>query len=313
MGSPMPQTATPRVPSTFVVSLTPFTADEVLDEDGLRAHLQRLGATGIGVYLGGSGSGEGYTLTADERRRVLEIGVEELGGRVPVRAMGVEPRSANEMVDLGRVAREVGVDALQVYSLDQGHGNEPRPDELERYLTDVLDAVEIPVVLASHQATGYFVPVELIGDLLDRYGDAIVGINCTNNDLTYLVRVLDVVAGRVDVHVGGPMHALSCLALGGQGYLSSDGNLAPRLCQAVVDSYRRGDLAAAHAAYARLMRLHTETRRLGGISATKAALGLLGLAGGSPRRPRLPVPEASYGAIAAMLDTLDIRRVEGLA
>jgi 4-hydroxy-tetrahydrodipicolinate synthase len=309
----MSQTATPREPSTFVVSLTPFTADEALDEDGLRAHLRRLGAGGVGVYLGGSGSGEGHTLGVDERRRVLEIGVDELRGRVPVRAMGVEPRSAHEMVELGRMAAEVGVDALQVYSIDQGHGNQPRPDELERYLTDVLEAVDLPVVLASHQAVGYHLPVELIDDLLDRYRATIVGINCTNNDLTYLVRVLDVVAGRVDVHVGGPMHALSCLALGGQGYLSSEGNLAPRLCQSVIDAYARRDLAASHAAYARVMRLHTATRRLGGISATKAALTVLGLPGGSPRRPRLPVAASNATALAAVLEELDIWAVEGLA
>jgi 4-hydroxy-tetrahydrodipicolinate synthase len=308
----MPQPATPRAPSTFVVSLTPFTAAGELDEDGLRGHLGRLGAGGIGVYLGGSGSGEGYTLTAAERRRVLEIGAEELGGRVPVRAMGVEPRSASEMIELARLATDAGVDALQVYSLDQGHGNQPRPDELERYLTDVLDAVDLPVVLASHQAVGYHLPPALIGALLDRYGDAVVGVNCTNNDLTYLVQVLDAVAGRVDVHVGGPMHALSCLALGGAGYLSSEGNLAPGLCHSVVDAYRRGDGTAAHDAYARVMRLHAATRRLGGISATKAALARLGLPGGSPRPPRLPVSESAAADLVAVFDALDLRPVEGV-
>jgi 4-hydroxy-tetrahydrodipicolinate synthase len=298
--------------STYVISLTPFTADEQLDEGALRGHLRRLRASGIGVYLGGSGSGEGYTLQPEEVRRVLEIGVEELSGRVPVRAMGVEPRSAAQMIELGALAAEVGVDALQVYSLDQGHGNQPRRDELERYLADVLDAVALPVVLSSHQAAGYFLPVELIGRLLDRH-DSIIGVNTTNPDLTYLVRVLDAVAGRAEVHVGGPMHALSCLALGGQGYLSSEGNLAPRLCVSVVDAYGRGDLAASHAAYARVMHLFTETRRLGGIAATKAALDLLGLPVGMPRRPRLPVPDAAKAEIAAMLETLDIRATEGLA
>ena len=298
-------------PSTFVISLTPFTRDEELDEAGLGAHLQRLAASGIGVYLGGSGSGEGYTLSGAERRRVLEIGVEVLGGVVPVRAMGVEPRSAAETVELGRVAADVGIEAMQLYSLDMGHGNRPRPDELERYLTDVLDAVELPVVLSSHQAAGYYLPPELLAGLLERY-PSIVGVNCTNQDLTYLVRVLDVVAGRVDVHVGGPMQALSCLALGGQGYLSSEGNLAPRLCVRVVDAYARGDLAASHDAYARVMRLFAETRRLGGIPATKAALGVLGLPGGWPRRPRLPLRDPERAAVAGMLDALDIRAVEGL-
>ncbi len=298
--------------STFVISVTPFTADEALDEVGLRAHLARLGAGGVGVYLGGSGSGEGYTLTRDELRRVLEVGVEELSGVVPVRAMGVEPRSARQTIELGRVAAEVGVDAMQLYSLDMGHGNRPRPDELERYLTDVLDAVELPVVLSSHQAAGYYLPVELIGRLVARY-DLIIGVNATNQDLTYLVRLLDTVAGRVDVHVGGPMQALSCLALGGQGYLSSEGNVAPRLCRSVVESFARGDLAASHAAYARVMRMFSETRRLGGLPATKAMLMLLGLPGGSPRRPRLPVPDAVRAELASVLDALDLRAVEGLA
>jgi 4-hydroxy-tetrahydrodipicolinate synthase len=299
-------------PSTFVISLTPFTDDEALDESALRAHLQRLGASGIGVYLGGSGSGEGYTLTRDELTRVLAVGVEELSGVVPVRAMGVEPRSARETIELGRLAADVGVDAMQLYSLDMGHGNRPRPDELERYLTDVLDAVEVPVVLSSHQAAGYYLPVDLVGRLLDRY-DLIVGVNATNQDLTYLVRLLDVIASRIDVHVGGPMQALSCLALGGQGYLSSEANLAPRLCQSVVETYARGDLADSHAAYARVMHLFSETRRLGGIPATKAMLAALGLPGGSPRRPRLALPDTANADIAGVLDALDIRAAEGLA
>jgi 4-hydroxy-tetrahydrodipicolinate synthase len=286
--------------SSFVISLTPFTATGELDEDGLRAHLRRLASSGIGVYLGGSGSGEGYTLSRHEMRRVLEIGVEELRGRVPVRAMGVEPRSAEELIALARLAADVGVEAVQLYSLDMGHGNRPRPEELERYLCDVLDAVDVPMVLSSHQAAGYAIPSELINRLLGRY-ESIVGVNCTNQDLTYLQRVLDAADGRVDVHVGGPMHALSCLAMGGQGYLSSEGNLAPALCVAVVDAYARGDMHTCHDAYARVMRLFATTQRLGGISAAKAALRALGLPGGWPRPPRLPVSEDDAGELMAMM------------
>ena len=155
-------------------------------------------------------------------------------------------------------------------------------------------------------------PIELIDAVLGDY-DSIVGVNCTNNDLTYLVDVLGAVCGRADVHVGGPMHALSCLALGGDGYLSSEGNLAPRLCVSLTEAYGRGDVPAACAAYAQVMRLHAELRRLGGINATKAALELLGLPGGAVRRPRLPVTDDQRKELAEMLETLDIRTVEGLA
>ena len=295
----------PAPPSTYVVGLTPFAADGSLDEAALRAHLRRLADAGIGVYLGGSGSGEGYTLDPSEARRVLEIGVEELRGRVPVRAMGVEPRSAREMVAYGRVAADVGVDALQVYSLDVGHGNRPRPDELRGYLSDVLDAVSIPVVLSSHFSVGYALPVDVVADLVQEH-DAIIGVHCSHDDLTVLVALLDAVGDRVEVHVGGPMHALSCLALGGTGFLSSEGNLTPRLCVEIIDTYARGDLAACQVAYARLMRLHAGFRRLGGIAAVKCALEVLGLPGGTVRRPRLPLDADRRAAVAALLDALDV-------
>jgi 4-hydroxy-tetrahydrodipicolinate synthase len=122
-----------------------------------------------------------------------------------------------------------------------------------------------------------------------------------------LVALLDAVGDRVEVHVGGPMHALSCLALGGAGYLSSEGNLVPSLCVEIVEAYTRGDFTACQAAYARLLRLHAGFRRLGGIAAVKCALELLGLPGGTVRRPRLPLDADRRAAVAALLDECEVR------
>jgi 4-hydroxy-tetrahydrodipicolinate synthase len=295
----------------YVVSLTPFSRDGALDEVGLRAHLRRLGAGGIGVYLGGSGSGEGYLLSHAERERVFAIGREELGGRVPVRAMGVEPRSAAEAIALGEQVVTAGLDAMQLYSLDLGHGYRPRPDELETYLCDVLDAVRCPVVLSSHQAMGYALAPELVRRLIERY-DQIIGINFTTPDVEQLERMLEVVAGRIELHVGGPMLAIRALDFGAQGYLSSEGNLAPRLCTSVVAHHREGALAERDAAYEKLMALFECTQRLGGVSAAKGALRLLGLAGGWPRRPRLPVSDEAARELADRFESLGLRELEGL-
>ena len=232
--------------STYVISITPFDAEDQLDERALRTHLARMAAAGVGVYVGGGGSGEGYTLTPTETQRVLEIAAEELRGAVPVRAMGVEPRQATDTIALARTAEQAGIEALQLYSLDTGHGRLPRPDELETYFTDILDAITIPAVLSTHQSVGYFVDLATIGRLLDRFPH-LIGVNCTNPDLTYLSRLVDVVDGRADIHVGGPVQALSALALGAQGYLVSEANLAPRLCAAVTDCWARGDLDGAAA------------------------------------------------------------------
>src|SRR5688500_17822734 len=182
--------ASTRTPSTFVISITPFDSSERVDEEAMRGHLRKLAAARIGVYLAGSGSGEGYTLSSAEVARILQIGKEELAGKVPFRAMGVEPRTAGEMIRLARLVEEIGVEAMQIYSLDQGHGNRPRDDEMDRYYNDIPDATTVACVLSTHQSVGYFIPAELIGRLIDRY-DHVIGVNVSGPDMSYLQRVID--------------------------------------------------------------------------------------------------------------------------
>jgi 4-hydroxy-tetrahydrodipicolinate synthase len=300
-----------RARSTFVISLTPFTEQGDLDEHGLRAHLRRLGDAGIGVYLAGSGSGEGYTLSRDERRRIFAAGVDELSGRVPVRAMGVEPRTAAEVVELAEDAVAAGLEATQIYSLDLGHGYVPTPDEMATYLRTVLEHAPGDLVVSTHQSVGYHYPPALVADLVGDH-DRIVGVNVTSHDLGYVADVIAAVDGRVDVHVGGPMHALSALALGAQGYLSSEGNLAPRLCVSLIDAYARGDHDEAARVYAVIMRLFGATQRLGGIVGAKAALQSLGAAGGWPRPPRLPVSADRAQPLVELITTLGLDQSEAI-
>src|SRR5688572_14490855 len=96
--------------SAIVHCLTPFDEKMQLDEAALRKHVRRLGAAGVSVYLGAAGASEGYTLTREERDRVLAIGVEELKGKVSVRAAGVEPRDSAEMVEFLQSAEKLKVD-----------------------------------------------------------------------------------------------------------------------------------------------------------------------------------------------------------
>ena len=193
--------------STFVISLTPFTEDGALDEAGLRAHLARLRASGIGVYLAGSGSGEGYTLTRAERRRVSSSGPAISRAAYPCgRWVSSRARHARSS-SWPRTRSHAGIDATQVYSLDLGHGYVPTADEQRTYLRTVLDHAPGDLVLSTHQSVGYHYEPALLDQLLTEY-PRVVGVNVTHRDLVYVAEVLDAVDGRVDVHVGGPLHAL---------------------------------------------------------------------------------------------------------
>jgi 4-hydroxy-tetrahydrodipicolinate synthase len=256
-----------------------------------------MAAAGVGVYVGGSGSGEGYSLSTAERDRVFEVAAEELSGRVPARAMGVEPRSAAEMVELATAAAKAGLDAVQVYSLDLGHGHLPSPREVERYLREVLGTVDGPLVVSTHQAAGYRIEVDLLASLLTDHPH-VIGVNCTHADLGYLAAVIDAAGGR-DVHVGGPAQALTAMALGATGYLASEANLSPALCRQVVDAFDAGDLDGAAGCFASVVRLSTLLYGHGGTRATKAVLTALGLPGGYPRPPQLPVDADEAAAVLA--------------
>jgi len=297
-------------PSVFAISITPFDSDGRLDEPALQAHLDRMAAAGVGVYLGGGGSGEGFALDENEARRVLEIGVDRIGGQVPVRAMGIEPRTADQMIDYIGVAGEVGVDAAQIYSLDPGHGHRPTPAEVEVYLRAVLESTSLPCVVSSHQSVGYKVSPRLLATLADEHPN-LVGVNCSHGDVGALVALCDAVAGRLEIHVGGPMQGLTALALGGQGYLTSEANLAPKLCASVIDGYRRGDLTATFSAFAEVVRLSGLLYGHGGIRATKAVLDRLGLPGGMVRPPQLPVTDDVVDEIVAHLESAGIPAIEG--
>lgn len=296
-------------PSTYVISITPFNKRGGLDEAGFRAHLQRLRASGIGVYVGGSGSGEGYTLSKKEMARVIEIGVDELKGKVPIRAMGVEPRTAKQMVEFLGVAKSIGVDAAQIYSLDVGHGAAPMPEELRGYFSDVLDNSDFPVVLSTHFSVGYKMPIPVMAELTAKYPH-IIGVNCTQPDLGYVANVVNCVGQRMPVHVGGPMQGLTILALGGHGYLSSEGNIAPRLCVSVIDKYIAGDMPGMMEAFGKVIKLFGALMDYGAGRVTKSALNRLGLAGGYPRRPRMPVEDERLDKVLAVIAELGLAKIE---
>src|SRR4051812_28254735 len=92
-------------------SPTPFTASGELDEASLRELLRFYHREGMhGVLINGT-SGEWFSQTEEERRRVAEIAVEELRGKIPV-VIGCTTFNAWHTVELGKHARAIGADGF---------------------------------------------------------------------------------------------------------------------------------------------------------------------------------------------------------
>jgi 4-hydroxy-tetrahydrodipicolinate synthase len=293
--------------SAIVICLTPFADDGTLDEAVFRRQLGRLRDAGVSVYVAGSGSGEAYSLTPDERDRVMAIAVEELKGKVPVRAMGCEPRLIAEMVEFMRAAERAKVDAAQIFSLDIGHGSKPTTPELERYYSTVIESTSLPVYLSSHRAAGYFIPLDLIESLVKRY-PTIHGVAYAGADIGYLAELIARVGDRIEVHSAGPGNALSVLGLGGNGFMGGEGNFCPQLFAAVIAAWEAKDYERLRVSFGKLMAFTALSNKYGGSSmrALKPLMNAFGLPGGTLRSPRMPVSAADLDIVIKTVLRIDI-------
>lgn len=300
---------TSRQLSTLVCAVTPFTESGTLDEDGVSHLMNRFAEAGIGTYIGGSSPGEGYSMSLAETEKLFGIAKTAMAGRQPVRAMGIEPHSAIELLPVLRLAESVGLDGVQLYSLDCGHGNTPTASEQEQYFRTLLEATSLPTFISSHFASGYLVPLSLLDSLLNDYPH-IGGINVTSPDPRYLTHVVELSSSRVDVHVGGPLQALTAFAVGAQGFLSADGNIVPRLCASLVAHQAAGKYAQAQSDFSLLMQVFRINEWGGSMRWLKAAMAALDLPGHHLRAPFIELDEVSKIRIKTALDSLDLTASE---
>jgi dihydrodipicolinate synthase/N-acetylneuraminate lyase len=91
--------------------------------------------------------------------------------------------------------------------------------------------------------------------------------------------------------VGNGSLLYTALELGAVGGIIGIGQIAPRMCAAIMEAQRQGDAQRAGSVQEKLVPVHREIVGAYGPVGTKAALDLLGFAGGKPRAPLRPLPE----------------------
>src|SRR3954470_22042057 len=119
-----------RPTSAFICTITPLTENDTIDEEAIRLLFGRFIDAGVGAFVGTASPGEGQALSLAETETLYGVAHEVLKGKTGVRAMGCEPRTAKEFQQLIKIAESVGMDAMQLYSLDLGHGQKPTDPEL---------------------------------------------------------------------------------------------------------------------------------------------------------------------------------------
>jgi 4-hydroxy-tetrahydrodipicolinate synthase len=298
----------------FCMAATPFQQDGSLDEDGLRAHLRRLVEAGNGVYLGSGGAGEGHVLTPQELRRVYDVGVEVCRGRVPVYANPRESRSAAAMYEVAREAVAAGVDVVQIYQLDAGHGMIPTLGEQEAYFGELLAELQHPLAISIHAYAGYAAPPFLLAALV-RDHPQVCAVNVMGPPNSYFLELRDALPPSVRMYTS-VLNALQGFGLGACGALLAENNVIPNVCRRIADGWATHDLDMASDATRTVQRFSNVVNRWAPSTArwVKMALKVLDLPAGNGvlRRPYLLPPEEAQREMAQAFEALRIREAEGL-
>jgi len=300
-------------PDIFAMSTTPFDAKERIDEPALRRHLRFLADGGVGICLGSFGSGEGHLLRANEIARLYEVAVDEVGGRATLCATALGFTSTEQVIEDALAAASTGVDVVQIHPPRPGPtAIRPRASEIERFFRDVLEAVRTPVHVTNQVVmVGYALEPSLVDDLVASFPQ-IRGVTTTDRDVAATRAMVRRLAPRVAVRVGVIEQLLDALACGGRGALCFEANVAPRLCAGVARAHARGERKQAERDFETLLALNAVLARYQNPRSVKAAMDALGLPGGPPRRPYLPLPDDEVHDIARVLRELGIAAREGI-
>ena len=166
--------------------LTPFDDSGRVDTDALAGTADLLIGEGVVGLVGTGTMGEAQSLSAAERRLVIETVVEAAAGRVPVTA-GVSSETPAGSIELAADARRAGAEALMLLP-PLGYGGDDR--EIEAFYATVAGAAEPPIMAYNNpKASGTDMSPGLIGRLAEIEG--VVAVKECSGDARRIADILN--------------------------------------------------------------------------------------------------------------------------
>lgn len=276
--------------------VTPFAGGRV-DENAYQRLIEWQIEQGTHGLVPVGTTGESPTLTHEEHRRVVELCVQTVRGRVPVIA-GAGSNSTEEALSLMRFAKSVGAQAGLVVT---PYYNKPNQEGVYRHFKRLNDEVQLPIIVYNNPGRSV---VDISPDTMIRLAALpnIVGVKDANPDMGRLALIWQ---GTGDAFIqlsGDDPSAVGFNAQGGHGCISVTANVAPGLCRELQMACTRGEFAAARDINRRLAPLHKALFCEPSPAPTKYALSLLGLCGEEVRSPLFTLTDEGKAQVRAAME-----------
>jgi 4-hydroxy-2-oxoglutarate aldolase len=282
-----------KLSGVFAPVVTPFEGD-VPDLDALAFNLAKLRRTGLAGFLALGSNGEARSLTDEERILVLEVFAQEKGNKVVMVGTGCE--STRETIEKSRVAAQMGFDYVSVLTPSY-FARQMDAAALLRHYERIAEAISVPVLLynAPQFAGGVQIAPRTVVEL-SRHSNVVGMKDSAAAGPARFLADLDP-DGDFSVLAGSANTFYSSLHLGATGGVLSMANFAPDACVEAYQLFVQAQYDRARELNAGLIRLNQAVSGTWGVAGVKVAMDLVGLRGGRPREPLIPVPEEAVAQI----------------
>jgi 4-hydroxy-tetrahydrodipicolinate synthase len=281
--------------------ITPFTTSGEIDEAAVRRLARRQIEAGVHFLVPCGTTGETPTLSDVEKRRVVELVVEEAAGRVPVMA-GAGGYDTKEVVHAAKEMERAGAAGLLSVT---PYYNKPTPEGLFQHFSAVADATPLPVMLYNVPGrTGSNMDAATVARLATI--PTVVGVKEASGNIQQMAEILSSVPADFRVLSGDDAITVPLMAIGGRGIISVASNEIPAEMAQMVEAAERDDYAAARALHHRLLPLLLVNFVESNPGPVKFAMSAMGLCEAVYRLPMVPPRPAAKERILAVLNGVGV-------
>lgn len=281
--------------------ITPFTTAGAVDETAVRRLARRQIDLGTHFLVPCGTTGEVPTLSAAERRRVVEIVVDEAKGQVPVLA-GAGGYDTHEVAHAAREMQAAGADGLLSVT---PYYNRPTPEGLYAHYAHIAAATPLPIIVYNVPGrTGCNVDAPTLARLATI--PTIVGVKEASGNMSQMADILRAVPDQFLVLSGDDAVTVPLMSIGGRGVISVCSNQIPREMADMVEAAERGDYQVARRLHQRLLGLMQVNFCESSPGPVKFSMAQMGLCEETFRLPMVPPRQASRDKVLAAMRELGL-------
>ncbi len=277
---------------------TPFDAEGRVATHALNENLQIWNQYGLSGYVVLGSNGELVLLNEQERLQVFRTARAAIpSGKLMI--VGTGCQSTVETVQLTKKAAAIGADAALVVTPSYYKGRMTE-EALIKYFHTVADTASIPVIIYNIPAcTGIDLSAETVTAIAEH--ENIIGIKDSGGNVVKMGEIRRLAGPDFQVLAGSASFLLPALSVGAVGGILALANIAPVQCLAIRQHFLDNEWEQARELQVRMIPVNTAVTRGWGVPALKAAMDMLGMYGGPPRAPLLPLSEETRQELRAIL------------